>query len=68
MNRLINILTSIFGLLLIPFAAYSFYHLEKVTGWDFLLIIMAAAFLIYIKNNRAATLVENMFNNKNLKS
>jgi hypothetical protein len=67
MNTIVNKVTSIFGLLLIPFAGYAFYTLEKMSGWDFLLIILAAGFLMYLKNNRAASVIENIFINKNLK-
>lgn len=67
MNSAINIITSIFGLLLIPFAGYAFYTLDKMTGWDFLLMILAAGFLMYMKNNRAANVIESIFINKNLK-
>lgn len=67
MNKLINIITSLFGLFLIPFAGYAYYTLEKTSGWDFLLIILAAGFLMYIKNNRASNVIENIFLNKNLK-
>lgn len=67
MNKAINILTSLFGLALIPFSALCFYTLEKVTGWDFLLMILAAGFLLYIKNNKASTMISEIFTSKNLK-
>lgn len=67
MNKAINILTSVFGLMLIPFSGWCFYTLDKVTGWDFLLMMLAAGFLLYIKNNKASTLLTEIFTSKNLK-
>lgn len=67
MNKVINIITSIFGLAFIPFSAWCFYTLEKVSGWDVVLLILGSGILLYIKNNNFSSMLNEVIKSKSFK-
>lgn len=55
-----NVITSILGILTIPFAGYCVFTIDSMGGWDFVLMVIAGAILIYIKNGKFSSLINKM--------
>jgi hypothetical protein len=58
MSKFVNIITTILGLLLIPYAAFLIYSVERFTAMDFLILSVAGFFLIWFKDSSARDFME----------
>jgi|GEM_PF-2597437 hypothetical protein len=64
---MLNIITNILGILIIPFTMYSFYTLDKMDGWDFFLMMIISPIFLYVKSKGFNTLINKMVDNQILK-
>jgi len=64
MPKLINFITTILGLLLIPYAAFLVYKLERFGSADFITMCVTGMFLIWFKDSSAKEVIEKILDFK----
>jgi hypothetical protein len=64
MGKIVNALTTIMGLLLIPYAAWLLYKIERFTSIDFIIVSITGMFLIWFKDSSAKEVIEKILNYK----
>jgi hypothetical protein len=64
MGRLVNTLTTIMGLALIPYASWLLYVLERFGSVDFIIVSVTGMFLVWFKDSSAKEVIEKILNYK----
>jgi len=64
MPKIINFITTLLGLLLIPYAAFLLYELERFGSTDFMILCVTAFFMIWFKDSSAKEVIEKILNYK----
>lgn len=64
MPKFVNTITTLLGLLLIPYAAFLLYSLERFGSTDFMILCVTAFFMIWFKDSSAKEVIEKVLNYK----
>lgn len=64
MSKFVNFITTILGLLLIPYAAFLVYKLERFGSTDFMIMCVTGFFLIWFKDSSAKEVIEKILDYK----
>lgn len=64
MPKFVNTITTLLGLLLIPYAAFLLYSLERFNSMDFMILCVTAFFMIWFKDSSAKEVIEKILNYK----
>lgn len=64
MSKIVNFLTTLLGLALIPYAAFLIYKLERFGSMDFSIVSTMGLFLIWFKDTSAKEVIEKILNYK----
>ena len=64
-DKMVNILTTLIGLIMPIFGMYSMLKLDKFSGWDLVCVTFCGLILIYIKNgNTISGLLDKVIDKK----
>lgn len=64
MFKIVNFITTLLGLLLIPYAAFLLYKLDRFGSTDFMILCVTAFFMIWFKDSSAKEVIEKILNYK----